>query len=161
MKTYSPKASEIQREWWVVDADGAVLGRLAAEVAHVLRGKHKPTFAPHLDTGDFVVIVNAAKVRLTGDKLASKVWYRHSGYPGGLREISYRRLMTERPEVAVEKAVKGMLPSNRIGRAMAKKLKVYAGPDHPHTAQKPKPLQLGAEKARTTGGNRKKTGGEE
>lgn len=145
VKTYSTKASEIQRDWWIVDAEGQVLGRLAAEVAHILRGKHKPTFAPHLDTGDHVIVVNAAGVRLTGNKLNSKIWYRHSGYPGSLREIPYSRLMSQKPETAVEKAIKGMLPRNRIGRAMGKKLKVYAGPEHPHSAQKPKPLRLGKE----------------
>lgn len=144
-RTYSTKASEIQRDWWIVDADGLVLGRLAAEVARVLRGKHKPTFAPHLDTGDFVVVVNADKVRLTGNKRDAKIWYRHSGYPGGLREIRYAKLMEERPEVAVEKAVKGMLPRNRLGRAMFTKLKVYAGPKHPHEAQKPKAFRIGGE----------------
>lgn len=143
MQTYRVKASEIRRAWWVVDGDGLVLGRLAADVARVLRGKHKPTFSPHLDTGDYVVVVNAAKVRLTGNKLNAKIWYRHSGYPGGLREIRYGRLMTERPEKAVEKAVRGMLPRNRLGRTMARKLKVYAGPDHPHSAQQPTPLPGG------------------
>lgn len=142
MKTYSPKASEIQREWWLVDASGLVLGRLAAAVARVLRGKHKAMFAPHIDTGDFVVIVNADKVRLTGDKLESKHWHRHSGYPGGLTSIPYSRLMEERPEKAVEKAITGMLPRNRLGRAMGGKLKVYAGAEHPHKAQKPKPLEI-------------------
>lgn len=142
MKTYSPKLSEIQRDWWVVDATDMVLGRLAAAVAHVLRGKHKAMFAPHIDTGDFVVIVNAKKVRLTGDKLESKHWHRHSGYPGGLTSIPYSRLMEERPEKAVEKAVTGMLPRNRLGRAMSTKVKVYAGPDHPHGAQKPKKLEI-------------------
>jgi large subunit ribosomal protein L13 len=143
MKTYSPKASEIERAWWIVDATDAVLGRLAAEVARVLRGKHKPTFAPHLDTGDFVIVVNASKVRLTGDKLNTKKLHRHSGYPGGLTSIPYSRLMDERPEVAVEKAIKGMLPRNRLGRAMSGKLKVYAGQDHPHKAQKPSQWALG------------------
>lgn len=142
VKTYSPKASEIQREWWIVDGDGKVLGRLAAEVAHVLRGKHKPTFAPHLDTGDHVIVINAAKVRLSGEKLNSKVWYRHSQYPGGLKTIPYSRLMADRPELAVEKAIKGMLPRNRLGRAMARKLKVYSGSEHPHEAQQPKPLVI-------------------
>lgn len=143
MKTYSPKPSEISRAWYVVDGDGVVLGRLASEVAKILRGKHKPTFAPHLDTGDHVVVVNASKVRLTGAKLEHKVYYRHSGYPGGLREINYERLMATRPQLAVEKAVRGMLPHNRLGRQMAKKLKVYAGPDHPHAAQDPVRLELG------------------
>lgn len=140
MKTFSTKASEIQREWWIVNGDGKVLGRLAADVARILRGKHKPTFAPHLDTGDHVIVINAAKVRLTGEKLNSKIWYRHSQYPGALKAIPYSRLMQDRPVVAVEKAIKGMLPRNRLGRSMAKKLKVYAGPEHPHAAQQPKPL---------------------
>jgi large subunit ribosomal protein L13 len=143
MKTYSPKASEIERAWWVVDGTDAVLGRLAADVARVLRGKHKATFAPHLDTGDFVIVVNASKVRLTGDKLNTKKWHRHSGYPGGLTSLPYSRLMNERPEMVVEKAIKGMLPRNRLGRAMSGKLKVYAGADHPHKAQKPKTWVLG------------------
>src|SRR5919108_6301476 len=140
MKTHSTKPSEITREWWVVDADGVVLGRLASEVAKRLRGKHKPYYAPHLDTGDHVVVVNAAKVLLTGSKVTDKEYHRHSGYPGGLRSIPYAKLMTERPDVAVEKAVKGMLPGNRLGRAMLKNLKVYSGPDHPHAAQSPKQL---------------------
>jgi large subunit ribosomal protein L13 len=126
-----------------VDATDVVLGRLAADVAHVLRGKHKPTYALHVDTGDFVVVVNAAKVKLTGNKLQDKIWYRHSGYPGGLRETPYGRLMEDHPDRAVEKAIKGMLPHNRLGRAMGKKVKVYAGPTHPHEAQRPKPLTVG------------------
>lgn len=140
--TQSIKKSEIERVWWVVDADGMVLGRLVAQVAHVLRGKHKPTFTPHLDNGDHVVIVNADKVKLTGNKINQKVWYRHSGYPGGLRELKYDKLMAQRPALVVEKAIKGMLPSNRLGRAMAGKLNVYAGAEHPHAAQKPQPLVL-------------------
>ena len=128
--------------WWVVDADGQVLGRLAAQVAHVLRGKHKPTFAPHRDEGDFVVVVNASKVVMTGNKLNAKVWYRHSGYPGGLKAIGYEKLMAERADVAVEKAVRGMLPHNRLGRSQIQKLKVYKGPEHPHAAQKPQPMAL-------------------
>ncbi|HVF12762.1 MAG TPA: 50S ribosomal protein L13 [Actinomycetota bacterium] len=150
-KTHSVKASEIQREWWVVDADGLILGRLAAEVAHVLRGKHKPVFAPHLDTGDHVVIVNADKVRLSGNKLADKKWYRHSGYPGGLRELPYDRLMQERPQLVVEKAIKGMLPRNRLGRSMSSKLKVYSGPDHPHAAQNPKTMTIKRKESGSTG----------
>jgi large subunit ribosomal protein L13 len=142
MKTHSTKPSDIQREWWLVDADGVVLGRLASEVAQRLRGKHKPYFAPHIDTGDHVVIVNAAKVVMTGSKLLQKRYYRHSGYPGGLRSLPYSKFMVEHPERAIEKAVKGMLPRNRLGRAMLKKLKVYAGPDHPHGAQRPKVLDL-------------------
>lgn len=145
--TYSTKPSDIQRTWWIVDADGMVLGRLAAAVARVLRGKHKPIFAPHLDTGDHVVVVNASKLRLTGDKMRSKIWYRHSGYPGGLRAVSYEKLMAERPDKALEKAVKGMLPRNRLGQVMIRKLKVYAGPDHPHAAQRPRPLVLDDAKA--------------
>ena len=142
MSTYSPKLSEIQRAWHVVDADGMVLGRLATEVARLLRGKHKPTFAPHIDTGDHVIVINADKVVLTGKKLDQKKAYRHSGYPGGLRSVSYRELMAKRPERVIEKAVKGMLPKNSLGRKMAKKLKVYAGPDHPHQAQKPVPYEI-------------------
>lgn len=142
MKTHSTKPSEVTRDWWLVDAEGVVLGRLASEVAKLLRGKHKPIFAPHLDTGDHVIIVNAAKVVMTGSKMTDKLYHRHSGYPGGLRSIPYSKLMATRPELALEKAVKGMLPSNRLGRAMIKKLKVYAGESHPHSAQDPKVLDL-------------------
>ena len=142
MNTHSTKPSEITRDWWLVDADGVVLGRLASEVAKRLRGKHKPNFAPHLDTGDHVVVINASKVVLTGNKLTQKQMYRHSGYPGGLRAVPYSKLMATRPELAIEKAVKGMLPSNRLGRAMLKKLKVYAGPEHTHEAQNPQVLDL-------------------
>ena len=142
MKTHVTKPSEITRRWWVVDADGVVLGRLAAEVAKRLRGKHKPDWVPHLDCGDHVIVINASKVVLTGNKLAAKELRRHSGYPGGLRSIPYTELMARRPEVAIEKAVKGMLPHNRLGRAMIKKLKVYAGPTHPHAAQDPKPFNV-------------------
>ena len=142
MKTHSTKPSEITRDWWLVDAEGVVLGRLASEVAKRLRGKHKPNFAPHLDVGDHVVVVNAAKVLLTGSKITDKRMYRHSGYPGGLRAVSYEKLMATRPELAIEKAVKGMLPGNRLGRAMLKKMKVYAGATHPHEAQSPKRLDL-------------------
>jgi large subunit ribosomal protein L13 len=143
-RTYSPRPRDIERRWYVVDADGAVLGRLASEVASVLRGKHKPIYAPHADTGDHVIVINAGGVRLTGGKESSKVAYRHSGYPGGLTEVGYSRLMAERPAFVVEKAVKGMLPKNRLGRAMARKLMVYPGPEHPHAAQKPEALALGA-----------------
>jgi large subunit ribosomal protein L13 len=142
-RTFSPRPQDITREWFVVDADGQTLGRLAAQVAAILRGKHKPIFAPHMDTGDHVIIVNAAKIRLTGNKLQQKKAYRHSGYPGGLKTTHYTVLMAERPSRAVEKAVRGMLPHNRIGRQMLKKLKVYDGPTHPHQAQTPKPLDLG------------------
>jgi large subunit ribosomal protein L13 len=143
MKTYSPRPRDIERRWYVIDAGGAVLGRLSTEVAAILRGKHKPIFAPHMDTGDHVIVVNAAGVRLTGGKEEKKVAYRHSGYPGGLTETKYAKLLAERPAFAVEKAVKGMLPKNRLGRAMAKKLQVYAGPEHRHQAQQPQPLKLG------------------
>src|SRR6266704_1880797 len=132
MKTYSPKPQDVERRWFVVDADGAVLGRLASEVAKILRGKHKPIFAPHADTGDHVIVVNARGVRLTGGKEEKKIYYRHSGYPGGLREVGYARILAERPALAVEKAVKGMLPKNRLGRQILTKLNVYEGPEHPH-----------------------------
>ncbi len=134
--------SSEERAWWVVDAEGLVLGRLAAQVAHILRGKHKPTFAPHHDVGDFVVVINAAKVRMTANKVGQKVWYRHSGYPGGLRSVGYEKLLAERPDIAIEKAVRGMLPHNRLGRAQARKLKVYKGPEHPHAAQRPQPMAI-------------------
>ena len=143
MKTYSPKAKQITRSWYVVDAQSAVLGRLASEVAKVLRGKHKPTFAPHLDTGDHVVVINAAGIRVTGGKETEKIYYRHSRYPGGLREIPFERAVAERPERVVEEAIRGMLPKNRLGRQMARKLYVYRGAEHPHGAQKPVPLRLG------------------
>jgi large subunit ribosomal protein L13 len=143
MKTYSPRPRDIQRRWYVIDASGAVLGRLATEVAAVLRGKHKPIFAPHADTGDHVIVVNAKGVRLTGGKESKKIAYHHSGHPGGLTETPYERLLAQRPAFAVEKAVRGMLPKNRLGRAMARKLQVYAGPEHPHRSQKPEPLRLG------------------
>ena len=142
MKTYSVKKSEITRKWYVVDADGMVLGRLASEVAKIIRGKNKPTYSTHLDVGDHVIVINADKVRLTGDKLKKKVLQRHSGYPGGLKETPYEELMKSKPEFVVYKAVKGMMPSNRLGRAMMKKLHVYSGPDHPHNAQKPEQLTL-------------------
>jgi large subunit ribosomal protein L13 len=137
-RTFTPKAGEIQREWLVIDATDVVLGRLASHAAALLRGKHKPTFANHLDTGDFVVIVNAAKVALTGQKLQKKLAYRHSGYPGGLKSVSYEELLEKNPVRAVEKAVRGMLPKNTLGRQQLTKLKVYAGAEHPHAAQQPK-----------------------
>lgn len=143
MKTYNPKPKEIEQRWWLVDAEGQTLGRLASEVAQVLRGKHKPQFAPHLDVGDHVVVVNASKVRLSGAKHEDKVWYRHSQYPGGLRRIPYDRLLAERPDLAVEKAVKGMLPKNKLGRQMIKKLHVYAGEEHNHQGQRPEAWGLG------------------
>jgi large subunit ribosomal protein L13 len=138
MKTYTTKAADITRSWHVVDADGATLGRLATEVAALLRGKHKATFSPHLDTGDPVIVVNAAKVRVTGNKLQAKRYVRHSGYPGGLRSETLEALLSRRPEEVVRRAVRGMLPQNRLGEQMARKLHVYAGGDHPHAAQKPK-----------------------
>jgi large subunit ribosomal protein L13 len=140
--TYTPKASEIQRDWYVVDADGLVLGRLATEVARVLRGKHKPTFAPHLDTGDHVIIVNADKVVLTSDKGDRKVVYRHSGYPGGIKAETFGHLLARKPEEAVRRSIRGMLPKTRLGRQQLTKLKVYAGPTHPHAAQQPRPLDV-------------------
>ncbi len=142
MRTYSPKAGEIQSDWYVVDATDVVLGRLAAHIAPLLRGKHKPTFAPHVDGGDFVVVINADKVALTGAKLEQKKAYRHSGYPGGLRATSYAELLEKNPERAVLKAVQGMLPKNRLGRAQLTKLKVYSGSEHPHAAQKPTPFEI-------------------
>ncbi|MGH3454299.1 MAG: 50S ribosomal protein L13 [Nocardioidaceae bacterium] len=142
MRTYSPKPGDVQRQWHVIDAADIVLGRLAVHAATLLRGKHKPMFAPHVDTGDFVIIVNADKVALSGNKRSDKLAYRHSGYPGGLRSVSYAELLDKHPEKAVEKAVWGMLPKNKLGRAMLKKLKVYAGPDHPHAAQQPQPFEI-------------------
>jgi large subunit ribosomal protein L13 len=142
MPTYSPKASEITRAWHVVDADGLVLGRVATEVARILRGKHKPIYAPHVDTGDHVIIVNADKIVLTAGKAEKKLVYRHSGYPGGLRTQTYANLLEVKPADAVRKSVRGMLPKNRLGRQMLKKLKVYTGPNHPHTAQKPQALTI-------------------
>ena len=142
MRTYSPKASEITRSWFVVDAEGLVLGRVATEVARILRGKHKPTFAPHIDTGDHVIIINAEKVVLTAGKAERKKVWRHSGYPGGIKSNTYAELLVRKPEEAVRRTVRGMLPKNRLGRAMSSKLKVYAGPDHPHAAQQPQPLPL-------------------
>ena len=142
MRTYSPKTADTERQWHVIDASDVVLGRLASQAAVLLRGKHKPTFAPHVDTGDFVIVVNAGKVALTGDKRHTKLAYRHSGYPGGLRSVPYEELLTKHPERAVEKAVRGMLPKNRLGRQQLKKLKVYAGPEHPHRAQQPVPFEI-------------------
>jgi large subunit ribosomal protein L13 len=142
MKTYSPKPEHIEHRWYVLDASGQVLGRLASEAALLLRGKHKPIFAPHMDTGDHVIVVNAKGVQLTGGKEGKKFAYRHSGYPGGLTATSYERLLQQKPHFAVEKAIKGMLPKNRLGRAMAKKLKVYRGAEHPHSAQQPTALAL-------------------
>src|SRR5688572_25538230 len=143
MKTYSPRPRDIERRWYVIDASGAVLGRLATEAASILRGKHKPIFAPHMDTGDHVIVVNAKGVQITGGKGETKVAYRHSGYPGGLTETKYAKLLAEKPAFAVEKAIRGMLPKNRLGRSMARKLQVYPGPEHPHQAQQPEALRLG------------------
>ena len=142
MRTYSPKAGEVTHAWHVIDAEDVVLGRLATQVATLLRGKHKPTYAPHVDTGDFVVIVNAEKVALTGNKRDQAFVYRHSGFPGGLCKRSFGEMLEKQPDRLLEKTIKGMLPHNRLGRAMAGKLKVYAGPDHPHAAQKPQPFVL-------------------
>ena len=148
MRTYSPKASEITRAWHVIDAEGLVLGRLCTEAARLLRGKHKPVFAPHMDTGDHVVIVNADKVVLTSGKADTHLVHRYSGYPGGLKTETYGQLLTRKPDDAIRRSVRGMLPKGPLGRQMIKKLKVYAGPDHPHIAQHPTPYDLPAAKAR-------------
>ncbi|MDI9384438.1 MAG: 50S ribosomal protein L13 [Verrucomicrobiota bacterium] len=142
MKTYSAKPSEVERKWYVVDATGKTLGRLSVQIANILRGKHRPTFTPHVDTGDFVVVVNAEKIRVTGKKADQMVYQRYSGYPGGLKEIPYRQMLERHPERILEHAVKGMIPHNRLGRSVYGKLKVYAGPDHPHSAQQPEPLDV-------------------
>ncbi len=142
MRTFSPKPGDIERQWHVIDASDVVLGRLATHAATLLRGKHKPIFAPHVDTGDFVIVVNAAKVALTGNKRATKFAYRHSGYPGGLKATSYEELLAKNPARAIELAVKGMIPHNKLGRQVLSKLKVYAGPDHPHQAQQPQPFEI-------------------
>jgi large subunit ribosomal protein L13 len=135
MRTYSPKASDIERHWHVIDAEGATLGRLATEVAQLLRGKHKPIYSPHFDTGDFVIVINAAKVQVTGKKAKQKIYYRHSQYPGGLKSTSFAKMLDSRPTWVIEHAVKGMLPHNRLGRKLIRRLKVYAGDTHPHQAQ--------------------------
>ncbi len=142
MKTYHAKPGEVEREWLVIDATDQVLGRLATQIAQILKGKNKPQYTPHVDTGDFVIVVNAEKVRLTGNKAEKKMYYSHSGYIGGLKEVSYERMLAKHPERIIQKAVKGMLPKNTLGRAMNRKLKVYAGPDHPHAAQKPREITL-------------------
>jgi large subunit ribosomal protein L13 len=139
MKTYTAKPREIEQAWRLVDADGQILGRLATEIADTLRGKNKPAYTPHVDTGDFVIVVNAEKVRVTGKKLEQKIYYRHSGYPGGLRERTLAEQLARRPEEVIRKAVKGMLPKNKLAAAQLRKLKVYAGPEHPHAAQNPAP----------------------
>ena len=142
MKTYVPKLTEIERRWWIVDAEGKVLGRLASEIAQVLRGKHKPMFTPHLDVGDYVVVVNADKVVLTGNKAEDKAYFRHSGYMGGEKFIPFKDMIADHPDRVIDLAVKGMLPKNNLGRLMRRKLKVYAGPNHPHEAQQPTRLEI-------------------
>jgi len=149
VQTYAPKAEKIDRAWYVVDAEGMVLGRLATEIARLLRGKHRPFFAPHLDAGDYVIVVNAAKVVMTGGKASSKLAYRHSGYPGGLKSRSYAELLEARPEEVIRRAVRGMLPKTRLGRRQLRKLKVYAGPLHPHAAQRPLPMSVPGAAARS------------
>ena len=142
MKTFMPKAADITRKWYVVDAEGLALGRVASQVANILRGKNKPIYTPHVDTGDYVIIVNASKVILTGKKLDQKIYYKHSGFVGGLKETKYRKLLAEKPEEALRHAVVGMLPKGPLGRQMAKKLKIYAGAEHEHAAQQPEKLEL-------------------
>jgi len=142
MKTFSAKPESVQRDWYVIDADGKTLGRLATEVARRLRGKHKAEYTPHVDTGDYIIIVNADKVTVTGNKTSDKMYYRHTGYPGGIREINFEKLQARKPEMIIEKAVKGMLPRNPLGRAMFRKLKVYAGAEHNHAAQQPQTLEI-------------------
>ncbi|MBW2621670.1 MAG: 50S ribosomal protein L13 [Deltaproteobacteria bacterium] len=141
-RTYSAKEEEIEKKWFVIDAENQVLGRLASEVARRLRGKHKPVFTPHADTGDYIIVINAEKIRLTGDKLDSKKYYRYSGYLGGMKEISARKQLDKKPEELIKHAVRGMLPKNSLGKRQGKKLKVYAGPEHPHEAQLPEPLEV-------------------
>lgn len=142
MTTVSAKPAEVRRDWYLIDAEGKTLGRMASEIARRLRGKHKPIYTPHVDTGDYIVVINAEKVRVTGNKLKDKIYYRHTGYVGNLKSISLEKLLQKAPERVIQHAVKGMLPRNPLGRAMFKKLKVYAGPEHPHQAQQPKPLDL-------------------
>lgn len=142
MKTYSAKPAEVERDWYVVDAAGKTLGRMASEIAHRLRGKHKPEYTPHVDTGDYIVVINAEKVQVTGNKTSDKMYHAHTGYPGGLKSISFEKLIDKAPERTIQSAVKGMLPRNPLGRAMFSKLKVYAGAEHPHTAQQPKLLEI-------------------
>lgn len=142
VKSWTPTPKDIQREWWVVDAEGKTLGRLASQVAHILKGKHKPTYAPHMDVGDFVIITNCDKIRVTGRRMDDKMYYRHTGYHGGLRTTSLRDMLDRRPERVLELAIKRMLPKNRLGRQMYRKLKVYAGATHPHEAQQPKKLEI-------------------
>jgi large subunit ribosomal protein L13 len=141
-KTFTPRPADVDRAWWVVDAEDLPLGRLASEIAQTLRGKRKPTYSPHMDMGDFVIVINADKVAVTGSKAEQKEYFRHSGYPGGIRSITFEELRATQPERIIEQAVKGMLPKNRLGRQMARKLKVYAGPEHPHASQQPEPLSF-------------------
>ncbi|MFU8815566.1 MAG: 50S ribosomal protein L13 [Pseudomonadales bacterium] len=142
MKTVSMRAEDVRHSWFLVDAEDKILGRLATEIAHRLKGKHKPQYTPHVDTGDFIVVINAEKVRVTGAKVTDKIYYRHSGYPGGIKSTSFERMRDTHPERIIEAAVKGMLPRNSLGRAMFKKLKIYAGNEHPHSAQQPAPLEI-------------------
>jgi large subunit ribosomal protein L13 len=142
MKTYSAKPGDIERSWYIVDADGQTLGRMASQIASILRGKHKPMFTPHMDCGDYVIVVNAEKVHVTGNRLDDKMYYRHSGYPGGLKQTPLREMLKTRPERVIEEAVRRMLPKNNLGRHMLKKLRVYAGPEHQHEAQNPEPLEF-------------------
>ena len=142
MKTFSPKPEDITREWFIVDAEDQILGRLANQIAHRLRGKHKPEFAPHVDNGDFIVVVNCEKIKVTGKKMADKMYYRHTGFPGGLKEANLETMLEKKPEDVIRKAVQGNLPKNRLGRALLKKLKIYTGTEHPHAAQNPQTLEL-------------------
>jgi len=142
MSTYMAKTNEVDRQWYIVDAAGKTLGRLSTRIAEVLRGKHKPTYTPHVDTGDFVIVINAEKIHLTGNKWDQKKYYRHSGYPGGIKETTYKKLVQRKPELIIEKAVRGMIPHNKLGSKVISKLKVYAGPEHPHQAQQPKELEI-------------------
>jgi len=144
MKTFSAKADEVKREWFVIDAENVILGRMAAEIAKRLRGKHKPEYTPHVDTGDYIVVVNAEKLAVTGTKMKNKVYHKHTGYVGNMKSITLEKQLQKHPEVVIETAVKGMLPKNSLGRTMYRKLRVYAGPSHPHEAQQPKPLVIGA-----------------
>lgn len=146
LKTYTPKPGDIERSWWIVDATDLPLGRLASEVAQLLRGKHKPQFTPYVDTGDHVIVINAAKVAVTSNKSEQKIYYRHSGYPGGIKAESFERLLERRPEAIIERAIRGMLPKNRLGRTMFRKLRVYGGAEHPHASQKPQPRDLNIQK---------------
>jgi large subunit ribosomal protein L13 len=142
IKSYTPRPQDIKREWWIVDAEGKTLGRLASQIAMILRGKHKPMYSPHMDTGDFIVVINCEKIHVTGNRLDDKFYHRHSEYPGGLTSISLRDQLKRHPDRVIQEAVKGMLPKNSLGRQMIKKLKIYAGPAHPHAAQQPKTLEL-------------------